>query len=381
MSIEVPFLNPTIHEEDCQAALQVMRSGWLVLQKETEKFEIAFAQYLGTKHAILTSSCTNSLHLSLMIAGISQGDEVITTPLSYVSSTNPILHCGAKPVFVDVEPETGLLDINQVESAITDQTKAIIPVHLYGQMADMKSLRQLADKHNLIIVEDAAHSIEAIRDGIRPATLGFSACFSFHVAKNITAGTGGALATNDSLIAERAKILRRDGVRNIGDARRMLALGNKYLTTDFQAAMLRSQLERIDQMWQRRQELYNRYAIAFTQLGIAFNQVAPNSRHAHHMIVVWVDPMHRDLIRKMLLAQGIQTSIHYDPIHLEPFYREEFGFQKGDFPIAERLGASTITLPLYPSLSNDQQDYIIRQLSQLVITQARPRENFCVESI
>ena len=380
MLTEIQFLNPSINEEDCQAALRVMRSGWLVLQQETEKFETAFAKYLGAKHAVLTNSCTNSLHLSLMVAGISPEDEVITTPLSYVSSANPILHCGAKPVFVDVELETGLLDINQVESAITDRTKAIILVHLYGQMADMKSFQKLAAKHNLIIIEDAAHAIEAARDGIQPAALGFSACFSFHVAKNITAGTGGALAINDSTVAERAKILRRDGVKNIGDTRRMLALGNKYLATDFQAAMLRSQLERIDQMWQRRQELYNRYAQAFSELGIAFNQVAPNSRHAYHMIVVWVDPRRRDFIRKMLFAQGIQTSIHYEPIHLEPFYREKFGFQKGDFPVAERLGASTITLPLYPSLSNEQQDYVIRQLSQLIVLQERSRENVWVSS-
>ncbi len=379
--MKVQFLNPTINEDDCQAALQVMRSGWLVLQKETEKFEAAFAEYLGTKHAVLTSSCTNSLHLSLIIAGISQGDEVITTPLSYVSSTNPILHCGAKPVFVDVEPETGLLDINQVESAITDKTKAIILVHLYGQMANMKSFKKLADKYNLIIIEDAAHSIEAEREGIQPATLGFSACFSFHVAKNITAGTGGALATNDLAVAERAKILRRDGVRNVGNSRQMEALGNKYLSTDFQAAMLISQLERINQMWQRRHELYNRYAQAFNKLGIAFNQVAPNSRNAHHMIVIWVDPLHRDLIRQALFDQGIQTSIHYNAIHLEPFYRKAFGFQEGCFPVAERLGASTITLPMYPNLSNEEQDYVIQQVSQLVIPQAKQREIFYVSNV
>ena len=380
MSAEIPFFNPAIDEEDCQAVLRVMRSGWLVLQQETEKFEAAFAQYLGTKHAVLTSSLTNSLHLSLMIAGIAPGDEVITTPLASVSSTNSILHCGAKPIFVDVELETGLLDIKQVESAITERTKAIIVVHLYGQMADMSSFKQLADQHNLLLIENAAHAIEAVRDGIQPATLGFSACFSFHLSKNITAGTGGAVATNDHLVAERAKSLRHNGFSNIDDTRRMLGLGNNYLATDFQAAILRSQLERIDQMWQRRKEIYERYAAAFTELGIAFNQVAPNSRHAYHRIAAWVDPTRRDFIREMLLAQGIQTSIHYEPIHLKTFYCEKFGFCKGEFPIAERLGASTITLPLYHSLSNEQQDYIIGKLSQLILIQENPRENVWLTS-
>ena len=380
MPREIPLFNPAIDEKDCQAVLRVMRSGWLVLQQETEKFETAFAQYLGTKHAVLTSSFTNSLYLSLIIAGITPGDEVITTTLASVDSVKPIMNCGAKPVLVDLEPETGLLSIEQVASAITERTKAIIVVHLYGQMVDMKSFKQLADQHNLLLIENAAHATEAAREGIQPGQLGFSTCFSFHLGNNITAGTGGAIATNDDFVAERAKSLKYNDLSKIDHVRRMPELNNNSLATDFQATILRSQLGRIEPMWQRRKELYERYAQAFTELGIAFNQVAPNSRHAYQRIVVWVNPARRDFMREMLLAQGIETSIHYEPIHLKPFYREKFGFCQGNFPLAERLGAATITLPLYPSLSNEQQDYIIEKLSQLILIQENPRENVWLTS-
>ena len=380
MSTEIPLFNPAIDEEDCQAVLRIMRSGWLALQQETEKFETAFAQYLGTKHAVLTSSFNNSLYLSLMIAGIAPGDEVITTTFASVTNVNPILQCGAKPVLVDLQPETGLIDIKQVESAITERTKAIIVAHLYGQMVDMKSFKQLADQHNLLLIENAAHAIEAVRDGIQPGQLGFSACFNFYLGNNISAGTGGAIATNDDLVAERAKSLKCNDFGKIDKPLALPELSHDSLATDFQATILRSQLERIEPMWQRRKELYERYVQAFTELGIAFNKVAPNSKHAYHTIVVWVAPTRRDFIREMLYAQGIETIINYEPIHLKPFYRKKFGFCEGNFPLAERLGASTITLPLYPSLSNEEQDYIIEKLSQLILIQENPRENVWLTS-
>src|SRR3989338_3619471 len=242
--MKVQFLKPNLTDADIKAAVKVLKSGWLVLSKETKAFEQDFAKYMGAKEAVLTNSCTCSIHLSFVIAGLKPGDEVITTPLSYVSTSNPILHCGATPVFVDVLPETGLIDPDLVEKAITSKTKAILPVHLYGQLADMKRLKKIADKHGLYIVEDAAHAIESSRDGVRSGALGYSACFSFHTAKNITSGQGGALITNDPEVAERARLLRRDGVKNIGVERRMTELGFKYLSTDFDAAMLRSQLKR-----------------------------------------------------------------------------------------------------------------------------------------
>lgn len=364
--MKVQFLRPNISDRDIKAAASVLKSGWLVLGDEGRKFEKKFAEYLGVREVVLTNSCTTSIHLSLMLAGVKPGDEVITTPLSYVATANPVIWCGATPRFVDVEPETGLIDVKKIERAITKKTKAIIPVHLYGQMADMQKLHKIASKYGLAIIEDAAHAIESKRDGAKPGQLGLAACFSFHVAKNITSGEGGALVTDNRELAERARLLRRDGVRNIGLERKMEVLGYKYLTTDFQAAMLSSQLKRIDENWRRRKKLFERYSEAFEKAGIKFPKTLPGVKHAYHMFIIWINPKKRISTMESLKKAGIQTSIHYNPIPLEPYYRKAFGCKKGDFPVAERLGLATITLPLYPALTEKQQDYVIKTLNSVI---------------
>lgn len=364
--MRIPFLNPSITREDIGVVAASLKSGWLVIGPKTREFEGSYARYLGVKHAVATNSCTSALHLVLRAAGILPGDEVITTPLSYVATANAILHAGAVPVFVDVEPDTGLIDVSRVERAITKRTKAILPVHLYGQMADMKKLLALARKRHLLVIEDAAHAIEASRDNITPGTRTAAACYSFHVAKNITAGQGGAVVTNYKTIADQVRLLRRDGVANVGDKRRMLTLGYKMQMTDFQAAMLSSQLKRIDQQHRERRLLWNAYAKACADMpSISFPRLAKNSIHAGHMFVLWVNPEKRDSVRKQLAAAGIETSVHYDPIHLEPYYRGEFGYREGDFPVAERLGASVITLPLWPGMTSRQQGYVIACLRKI----------------
>jgi len=363
----VPFLQLSVMDSDVDAMVKVLKSGWLVLANEGRRFENKFADFLGVKEAVLTNSCTSSIHLSLVMAGIGPGDEVITTPLTYVSSANPIIYCGAKPIFVDVETDTGLIDVTKIEAAITPKTKAIIPVHLYGQMADMKTINEIAKKHNLAVIEDAAHAIEAERDGIRPGQTSFSACFSFHVAKNITAGEGGAIALNDSKKASLAKLLRRDGVKNHGVKRRMHELGYKYLTTDFQAALLSNQLDRIQERSAIRKQLYHNYYNAFSSIpGLDFPKMVSNSRHAYHMFVIWVPPAHRDDIQRRLALKGIETSIHYEPMHLDPYYRRTFGFKEGAFPAAEKIGASIITLPLHLKLTPEEQQYVIKHTAKIL---------------
>lgn len=365
--IRVPFLKLDTTDKDIASMVKVLKSGWLVLANEGRRFEQNFTRFLGTEEAVLTNSCTNSIHLSLLAAGIGPGDEVITTPLTYVSTVNPIIFCGAKPVFVDVEPETGLIDVAKIEQTITPKTKAILPVHLYGQMADMKAISTIAKKHDLIVIEDAAHAIEAERDGIRPGQKSFSACFSFHVAKNITSGEGGALVTNDKKIAEQVRLLRRDGVRNIGIKRRMEVLGYKYLTTDFQAALLNSQLERVQNRLETRKKIYQNYYESFKDIpGLNFPKIVSNSQHAYHMFVVWVSPEFRDKMLRMFSFKGIEASVHYEPVHLEPYYRQTFGFKEGDFPVAEKLGASVITLPLHLKLTPEEQKYVIKQAIRIL---------------
>jgi dTDP-4-amino-4,6-dideoxygalactose transaminase len=355
LAMHVQFLHPPIHEEDIQAAAETIRSGWLVLGKETEAFEKEFAQYLGCKHAVLTNSCTSSLEICLTAANIQPGDEVIVTALTYVASINPVLLRGAKPVFVDAE-----------EAAITSKTKMILPVHLYGQLVPMRALHALAVKHGLLVLEDAAHAIESEYEGVRSAQLGYAACFSFHSAKNLTAGQGGMIATNNDDLAEAALLLRRDGIRADGPHRKMYALGRKCLATEYQATLLRCQLRRLDDVWQKRKALYDAYASAFDSMGLRYNPVLPGARHAYHMMVLWVDPLQRDAIRDALTERGVETSVHYNPVHLEPYFRENFHCKEGQFPVAERLGLGAITLPLYPDLTQDEQAYVLHQI-QIVI--------------
>ena len=349
--MKVDFLKPGIRKEDIDRAVKSLKSGWLVPDKYTLEFEKKLGHYLGGE-AVMTSSCTAALHIALILAGVGKGDEVITTPLSWVATANVILYCGAKPVFVDVDPRTGLMDIDKIK--VTKKTKAIIPVHLYGQMVDMRALRRKVGK--ITIIEDAAHALEAERDNVCPGEKGI-ACFSFHAAKNITCGNGGAIVCQDK---DYAMMLRRHGVINRDGKRVMLELGYKYEATDFQAALLIGQLDRVEETRLQRRHVFNRYADAFRGK-IDFPDEVPNSTHACHMFVIWVD--NRDAIRQELYKKGIQTSIHYEPIHLEPYYRE-MGFKAGMFPISEKLGASTITLPTY-ALSKTKQDYVIKEVIRL----------------
>jgi len=294
----------------------------------------------------MTSSCTASLHMSLILAGVKKGDEVITTPMSWVSTANVIKYQGAKVVFADVDPLTGILDIEDVKKKLTKKTKAVIVVHLYGQMADMKEFSKLP----VPVIEDCAHALEAERDGIKPGQLGFTACFSFHAAKNITCGQGGAILTSD---IEKCKLLVRDGVKNIDGKRVMLDWGYKYDSTDFQAALLIGQIERIKKSHAKRLKVYERYEEAFK--GMCPQRTGT---HACHMFVIWVDPLKRDSIRRRLAERGIDTSIHYQPIHKEPFYNS-----KVSLPIAEKMGERIITLPTY-AMTKKQQNYVIKEVQK-----------------
>ena len=364
--IKVSFLSPAINKEDIDLAIKSIRSGWLAPGPYTKEFENLLNDFLQVKGVAMLNSCTSALHLSLILAGVKTGDEVITTPLTYVATSNAILHCGATPIFVDVDSKTGLLDLKKIEKKITKKTKAIIPVHLYGQMINMRRLKKIADKYHLKIIEDAAHALEASRDGYRPGQLGFAACFSFHAAKNITSGQGGALASRFLSNITQTKILRRDGVINKNDKRLMVDFGYKYDTADYQAALLIGQLKRIKHLHRERQIIYHRYEKAFAGTMVNFPKIENGVVHSYHMFVALVDFKKRDRIRKILSQKGIETSIHYSPVHLEPYYQKTFGYKKGDFPVAEKLGSMIITLPTYGNLSLKQQNYIINNLLNLV---------------
>jgi dTDP-4-amino-4,6-dideoxygalactose transaminase len=370
----VEFYRHALTEEDIAAVADTLRSVFLTTGPRAALFEQEFAKYLGVAHAAAVSSCTSALYLCLRALNIGPGDEVITTPMTFIATANAILHAGATPVFVDVEPDTGNLDASAVKRAITSRTRAIIPVHLYGLMADVRSIDELCRRHNLIMIEDAAHATEAVRDGLRPGQLGYAACFSFYATKNLTCGEGGAIATNDAALADSVRRLRSHGMSKEAAGRYtgryqhwdMLTLGYKANLSDIQAALLVGQLGRLDAQLVRRESIAACYEAAFSQVpGISFPIVRPGATSARHLFTIWTPPRRRDEFLAQLQEKGIGVAVNYRAVHLLSFYREQFGFAPGAFPNAERIGDSTITLPLYPGMTEEQVDQVIGAVTEV----------------
>ncbi|MBI5042760.1 MAG: DegT/DnrJ/EryC1/StrS family aminotransferase [Nitrospirae bacterium] len=368
---KIEFFRHSISKDDIKRVNNILKSLFLTTGEEVEKFEQKFSNYIGKRYTIGLTSCTAALHLSLIALGIGPGDEVITTPLSFCATANAILHAGARPVFVDVEEETGNLNAEFIEPAITEKTKAIIPVHLYGQMCDMKNIKKIAKQYNLKIIEDAAHAIEASRDGIRVGQLSDTACFSFYATKNITSGEGGAVITDSVTLAEALRMLRLHGINKDAAERYtkhyqhwdMLTLGWKYNMANIHAALLIGQLARIESLWRKRNRLWNIYEEGLKKIkDIRLLKTLPNLKHARHLFTVLVPPKKRDFLLWALQERGIGVAVNYRPIHLLGYYQKTFGYKIGDFPITEEIGEMTISLPLYPSLTKDEVKYIVKTL-------------------
>ncbi|MBA4368365.1 MAG: UDP-4-amino-4,6-dideoxy-N-acetyl-beta-L-altrosamine transaminase [Desulfobacterium sp.] len=366
--MNVEFFRHNLNETDIDNVTNVLKSIFLTTGDVTKAFEDELSRYVKAMNAIGVTSCTAALHLCLLAWGIGQGDEVITTPMSFCATSNSILHAGAKPVFVDVEADTGNIDADLIEEKITSKTKAIIPVHLYGQMCDMKKIHQVADKHGLIVIEDAAHCIEGERDGIRVGQLGDAACYSFYATKNITSGEGGAITTNDRARAEHIRMLRLHGIDKSAVDRYtkkykhwdMPLLGWKYNMDNIHAALLVDQIKRIDDLWKKRDAIWRNYEEKLAGLeGVKILKSSPNLKHARHLFTILVMPEKRDAILWALQDKGIGVAVNYRAIHLLKYYQEALKYREGEFPCAEKIGASTISLPLYPSLTNKEVDYVV----------------------
>lgn len=373
--MKVEFFRPNIDPTDKKNVLKVLSSDFLSTWGTVKKFEENFAKYLHVKNVVGVMSCTGALHLCLVALNIGDGDEVITTPLSFVSTANSIEFVRAKPVFVDVERNTGNLDAKKIEKALTKKTKAIIPVHLYGQMCDMKTIHRIAKRHNLIVIEDAAHAVEAMRDGYRPGQLSDAGCFSFHSLKNMTCGEGGAITTNNEKLAAQLKLLRLHGlIRTAADQytgqyrhNDMEILGWKYNMNEIQAALLLHQLERLNERWKQRRKLVERYNIAFRKIrGIEIYKIQPRSKSAYHMYTIRVEHSKRDRMLHELQKRNIGVAVHFRPIHEITYYRKKYQFHPEDFPNAHDIGSRTITLPLYPRLTFRQQNYVIKTTNAII---------------
>ncbi|MBI2450048.1 MAG: DegT/DnrJ/EryC1/StrS family aminotransferase [Candidatus Nealsonbacteria bacterium] len=373
----IEFYRHNISESDINSAIKVLRGVFLSTGKIVDDFEKKLARYLGCQYAVGTTSCTGAMHLALMAFGVGSGDEVITTPLTFVATSNAIFHTGAKPVFVDIEPATGNMDADLIEKAITKRTKAILPVHLYGQMVDMKKIRKIADKYKLKVIEDAAHCVEGNRDGVRPGQLGDAACFSFYATKNITCCEGGAIALNDEQTAKTLKKMRLQGLEQSAYERYekkfsspdMTIDGWKYNMNNLQASLLVGQLDRIEKFWQRRQEICRRYEKAFKNIpALNFPKTLPGVKNARWSFTIWVNPSQKNEIQEKLKKKGIPTTNQWSlPVHLMTFYRKKYSYKPGDFPNAEAISKRTITLPLYPKLKNQEIDFIIKNVLEILL--------------
>ena len=372
MDMKVEFFRHSLGEEEKRALLEALDGVFLTTGAANAEFERLFSEYLGVPHTITVNSCTGGLHIALLALGLRPGDEVITTPMSFIATSNAVMHAGGIPKFVDVEPETGLIDPNLIEAAITPRTRGILPVHLYGQMVDMTVIRQIADERGLFVLEDSAHAIEAERDGVRPGQKGDMAVFSFYATKVITCGEGGAITTHTKEHDDLLRKLRLHGMsagaadRYSGTYRHwdMELLGWKYNMTNFQAAMLIPQLPKMDAWCARREEICQRYEAAFSKAGIGFPRVVPGSKSSRHLFTIWVED--RDRVLAELGKRGVGVAVNYRAIHLRAYYMERFGYKPGMFPVAEKIGDMTISLPLYPGLRDAEADYVIDCVREVV---------------
>jgi dTDP-4-amino-4,6-dideoxygalactose transaminase len=373
------FGSPLIGEEEIAEVVDSLRSGWVGTGPKVHRFEQRLADYVGAPECRCLSSCTAALILSLQVLGVGPGDEVLVPAMTFVASANAVEHAGATPVLVDSVPGTGLIDLEAAEAAITPRTRAIMPVHLAGRPVDMDRLAALRDRHGLFVVEDAAHAIGAEWGGRKIGSWGNLAAFSFYVTKNITTIEGGALVTEDAEIAAEVERLALHGL-SLGAWQRfsdsgfrhyeVVRPGYKYNMTDVQAAVGLHQLGRLDEWIDRRAQLWERYDVLLEALPLQTPPPPePHIRHARHLYQVLLDPaapVARDHLLAGLAERNIGTGVHYRGVHLHPFYRDKYGLEESDFPVATAISERTLSLPLSPKVTERDQDDVVDALTELL---------------
>jgi dTDP-4-amino-4,6-dideoxygalactose transaminase len=361
------FHRPSLGEEEERAVAEVLRSGWITAGPRTKEFERVFAAYRGAGHAVAVNSCTAALHLALVCLGVGPGDEVVTSPITFASSANVIVHTGARPVFCDVQDDTLNIDPDALAAAITPRTRAVIAVHFAGHPCDMDEVLAAG----IPVIEDAAHAVEAEYRGRPVGALGRAGAFSFYATKNITTGEGGMLTTDDGELAERAATLALHGIsrdawkRYAAGAYRhwdVVAAGYKYNMFDIQAAIGLEQLKKVDRFWQARRRLVERYDAALGDVpGLRLMARRPYVKPSYHLYPVRVlpeAPVTRDALMAALNERGIGVGVHFRAVHLHPYYREELGFAPGLCPVAEQAGEQLVSLPLFPDMHDADIDRV-----------------------
>lgn len=383
----LPFSLPSLGPEEEKEVIDTLRSGWLTTGPRTHRLEGMFKDYLGSKHAVCVNSCTAALHLCLAALGIKEGDEVITSPITWPATANVILHVGARPVFADVELDTLNIDPELIEKKISKKTKAIIPVHMAGQPCDMERIFKIAKKHKLFVIEDAAHAIGASYKDKKIGVLSDLTCFSFYPIKNMTTIEGGLVTTANAALAEKIAILSLHGVskgawkrydKSFEGHAEVLYPGFKYNMSDVQAAIGLHQLPKLDTFIQQRGWIAQQYDDAFGSIEeIRLPKQIPNIKHAHHLYIIMLDieklKISRDLFIEAMKKENIGTGIHFRSLHIQPYYKKTFNFKDKDFPNAAYLSERIFSLPLYPKMSQYDIDTVVKAIKKLVSYYRRGR--------
>lgn len=376
----LPFSRPSISEEAINEVVACIRSGWITTGPRVKQFEEDLKAYCGAPQVLCLTSATAGLHLVLTAMKLRPGDEVITTPMTFAATLNTIVLSGGRPVCVDVEPGTYNIDVTKVATAVTKKTRAIMPVHFAGLPVDLDPLYDIANKHGLRVIEDAAHAIGTEYKGRRIGSFGDIQVFSFHPNKNMTTGEGGCVACRDEQLAADIALLRFHGMDREAWNRfgkkgsqhyEIIAPGYKYNMMDMQAALGLHQLKALDGFIDRRTQLALRYQKAFAGWQELSLPQAPAYRHRHawHLYTPLINPdaagMDRDAFMQALKERNIGTGLHYRAVHLYPFYREQYGFKRGDFPNAETISDRIVSLPLFPAMTDADQDRVIAAMKDV----------------
>ncbi|MGN0347096.1 MAG: UDP-4-amino-4,6-dideoxy-N-acetyl-beta-L-altrosamine transaminase [Lachnospiraceae bacterium] len=369
-----------IDDADIQAVVQVLKSDYLTCGPKITALEERLCELTGAKYACAVSNGTAALHIACQALGIGPGDEVITTPITFAASANCALYCGARPVFADIDPATYNIDPKSVEEKITDMTKAVVAVDFTGQAVALKELKQICKKHNLMLIEDGAHSIGTKYEGRPVGSIADITTFSFHPVKTVTGGEGGAVLTNDSTIAKKLGLYRSHGItrdselmENVPEGAwyyEQIGLGMNYRMTDIQAALVLSQLDKLQQFSDRRKAIVEKYNAAFEDLdGVIVQKEIPESETTRHLYILQLDLQKLTCSRReffdAMAAENVCCNVHYIPVYYFPYY-EKLGYRKGLCPNAEKLYEGIMSIPLYYSLTEQDTDDVIRAVKKLV---------------
>jgi perosamine synthetase len=370
--MKIPMSQPAIDREDVAAVLAVLRTPVLSLGPTVVEFERAVADYVGTSEAVAVNSGTSGLHLCLAASGIGPGDEVVTTPYSFIASANCALYQGATPVFADIDPSTYNLDPDRAEAAITRRTRAMIPVDVFGQPAPIEDFLTIAERHGLALIEDACEAIGAERDGRRAGSRARAAVFAFYPNKQITTGEGGMIVTDDVEMARILRSLRNQGRDDAGTWMNHVRLGYNYRLDEMSAALGLSQLTRLDTILERRARVAGWYAerLRFLEGVHIPHPAAETTRMSWFVYVLRLDErIDRPALMAALESDGIPTRPYFVPIHLQPLYRDRFGYRPGDFPVTERVARTSLAVPFFTEMAEQQVDYVCDCLAGRIAAQ------------